>query len=116
MVLCTNDSWFKDSAATTQHLAQSVFRALENRRSVVISANSGISAFIAPDGSLTSSLGALKAGVLSDEVSIRSDFSPYTLWGDVPVCMLCLVCIVFAVISNVKERKDEKRRSSLQQG
>lgn len=116
MVLCTNDSWFKDSAATTQHLAQSVFRALENRRSVVISANSGISAFIAPDGSLTSSLGALKAGVLSDEVSIRSDFSPYTLWGDVPVCMLSLVCIVFAVIFNVKERRDEKRRSSLQQG
>lgn len=115
IVLCTNDSWFKDSAATTQHLAQSVFRAVENRRSVVISANSGISAFITPKGECSSVLGAMKAGVLTDSAEVRDDMSLYTLWGDLPLSLFCIGAVVFAAVYNLRDRIYEKRRASSQQ-
>ncbi|MFZ5801890.1 MAG: apolipoprotein N-acyltransferase [Candidatus Omnitrophota bacterium] len=52
LVVMTNDAWFGHSAAPYQHLQASVFRAIENRIGVVRSANTGISAFIAPSGKI----------------------------------------------------------------
>ena len=42
----TNDAWFGISAAPYQHAANSVFRAIENRRALIRSANTGLSCFI----------------------------------------------------------------------
>src|SRR5206468_11417560 len=50
LVNLTNDGWFGRSPAPFQHLAMSVFRAVENRTYLVRAANTGISAIVAPDG------------------------------------------------------------------
>lgn len=50
LVNLTNDAWYGKSSAPHQSLAMSVLRAVESRRSVVRSANTGYSAFIGPDG------------------------------------------------------------------
>lgn len=50
LVNITNDAWFGQSGQPQQHLANSVFRAIENRANLVRSANSGISAFIDAKG------------------------------------------------------------------
>jgi apolipoprotein N-acyltransferase len=50
LVNLTNDAWFDPSAESRQHLAHSVFRAVENRVPLVRSANTGISAVIDADG------------------------------------------------------------------
>ncbi len=46
----TNDAWFKDTKAPFLHLAAAVFASVENKRSLVRSANTGVSAFIDPFG------------------------------------------------------------------
>ena len=46
----TNDAWFDVSAASRQHLAQSVFRAVENRVPLVRVANTGLSCSIRTTG------------------------------------------------------------------
>ncbi|MDR3631883.1 MAG: apolipoprotein N-acyltransferase [Desulfocapsaceae bacterium] len=46
----TNDAWYGKSSAPQQSFAMTVFRAVENRRSVVRAANTGISGFIDPLG------------------------------------------------------------------
>ncbi|MBN1587674.1 MAG: apolipoprotein N-acyltransferase, partial [Candidatus Omnitrophica bacterium] len=46
LINITNDAWFGRSAAPFQHLAASVFRAVEFGRSVVRSANTGVSGFV----------------------------------------------------------------------
>ncbi len=46
----TNDAWFKDTKAPFLHLAAAVFASVENKRALVRSANTGVSAFIDPFG------------------------------------------------------------------
>ena len=50
IVNMTNDTWSKSVPAAMQHFAMAVFRATENRRSVVRAANSGITAIVEPSG------------------------------------------------------------------
>lgn len=54
LVNITNDAWYKEGSAPFQHLAASVFRAVENRVYLARCANTGISGFIAPSGRLLS--------------------------------------------------------------
>ena len=56
MVVITNDAWFMKTGAPYQHAQSSVFRAVENRISVVRSANTGYSCFIDQKGKVTGSV------------------------------------------------------------
>jgi apolipoprotein N-acyltransferase len=49
----TNDAWFEESSGSHQHLAHSVFRAVENARPMIRSGNNADSALILPDGTVT---------------------------------------------------------------
>lgn len=49
----TNDSWYGDSTEPLEHLALASFRAIEQRRSVVRSTNTGLSAIVDPVGRLS---------------------------------------------------------------
>jgi apolipoprotein N-acyltransferase len=50
MVNLTNEAWFEKTAASRQILSMSVFRAVENRVSLLRSANTGISSLVDPLG------------------------------------------------------------------
>jgi len=53
LVVMTNDSWFGRTDAPYQHLAASIFRAVENGVPVVRAANTGVSALISAQGKVT---------------------------------------------------------------
>jgi apolipoprotein N-acyltransferase len=57
-------------------------RAVEHRLAVVRAANTGISAFIAPNGRIARSLPLYERGALADEIALRSRTTLYTRWGD----------------------------------
>jgi apolipoprotein N-acyltransferase len=53
LLIITNDGWWENTAGHKQHLAYASIRAVENRRMIYRSANTGVSAVILPDGRIT---------------------------------------------------------------
>ncbi|MGE0638881.1 MAG: apolipoprotein N-acyltransferase [Thermoanaerobaculia bacterium] len=78
LVSVTNDAWYGDTAAPWQHLAAARFRAAENRRYLLRAAITGVSAAIAPDGSLAGSLGVGERGTIRVQVEGSREFSPFS--------------------------------------
>jgi apolipoprotein N-acyltransferase len=62
LVVMTNDSWFGRTAAPYQHLAASIFRAVENGVPVVRAANTGVSALISSQGLVTQRVSSAETG------------------------------------------------------
>ncbi len=52
LVNITNDAWFRDSAQPAMHLENALFRAVENRRPLVRSTNTGVSCMIDARGAV----------------------------------------------------------------
>ncbi|MCK5247130.1 apolipoprotein N-acyltransferase, partial [Candidatus Bipolaricaulota bacterium] len=80
LITVTNDAWFNESSELAAHFASAVFRAVENRRWVIQSANGGISGIVSPVGQIVETLNA--EGVISGSIQLRTDISLYTRWGD----------------------------------
>ncbi|HOA39017.1 MAG TPA: nitrilase-related carbon-nitrogen hydrolase, partial [Flavihumibacter sp.] len=70
------------TAGHKQHLAYARLRAIESRRWVVRSANTGISAVINPMGTITQKLGWEKEGLLTASVPTYNRMTFYARYGD----------------------------------
>lgn len=98
LVNITNDAWFGRSAASYQHIAMVVFRAVENRVPVVRSANTGISGFVSPIGSIEGETDIFVRTAVEGKIfPMKQGSTFYTLYGDLFVSF-CLF-IVFSVFS-----------------
>jgi apolipoprotein N-acyltransferase len=78
----SNDAWYGDSSALPQHLSFSIFRAIENRRSLIRSTNTGLTATVDPLGRIQKILSPFHRDILIDEVSLMSHLSFYSKRGD----------------------------------
>jgi len=83
LTVITNDGWWGDTPGYKQHLTFSQLRAIENRRSVVRSANTGISCFINQKGEIEQSLGWDEKGVLIQEINQNEEVTFYVKYGDI---------------------------------
>lgn len=81
IITISNDSWFGFTSAPFQHLAMSVFRAVENRRYLLRSTSNGISAAIAPDGKIITSIPYGDEDTLIAPFSYLSQISFFTRIG-----------------------------------
>ncbi|MEW2914480.1 apolipoprotein N-acyltransferase [Leisingera sp. JC11] len=91
LVQITNDAWFGTRSGPYQHLVQARMRALEQGLPMIRAANTGVSAMIAPDGTLLDRLPLGEAGYF--DASLPAPLPPtlYSRTGDWPVFLLCLI-------------------------
>jgi apolipoprotein N-acyltransferase len=96
----TNDAWFGDSGAPYQHFDMSVFRAVENRRSMVRAANTGISGVILPSGEVIARTSIFKRVEMTAEVPLMTDKTFYTLYGDIfaYLCSGITACFIAIIL------------------
>ncbi len=111
LVNMTNDAWSSSVPGAMQHMIMAVFRAVENRRSVVRSTNAGMTNIIDPNGRILSSLAPFIEGYLVGMASVhRGAFTLYTRWGDwLPWVLLGLS--ILAVIAGIARRTAARRTS-----
>ena len=83
LVNMTNDSWSNAVACEMQHMSIALFRALENKRTLVRSTNGGITCVIDPNGRITAMLPPFTEDYLIAEAPIYTEEQTlYTRWGD----------------------------------
>jgi apolipoprotein N-acyltransferase len=83
LVNMTNDAWYGRTSAPYQHLAMTVFRAVENGRYLVRAANTGITAVVDPRGRIVEKTALFDRTVLVRDVGLLSGRTFYTRFGDV---------------------------------
>ncbi|WP_245621704.1 apolipoprotein N-acyltransferase [Sedimenticola selenatireducens] len=92
LVNASNDAWFGDSLAPSQHLEIARMRALESGRYLLRSTNTGISALIDPKGKVRDFSPAFQRHVLSGEIIPMQGATPYVRIGNWGVVLFsCLV-------------------------
>ncbi|WP_373499723.1 apolipoprotein N-acyltransferase [Desulfococcus sp.] len=82
LVNVTNDAWYGRSSAPYQHFSMAVFRAVENKRALIRSANTGISGFIDPVGRVEGSTPLFVDAAVTRAVPVLTRKTPYTRAGD----------------------------------
>ncbi len=101
LMLSTNDSWFGDSAGTKMHFAQAKLRAIENGRSVVRAANTGISAIIDPNGREIKTLECNKEGLITADVPLGEGLTLYTRIGNIFIILCAFFTIILLECKNI---------------
>lgn len=94
LVNLTNDAWFGKSREPHIHLALAVFRAVEQRRFLVRSTNTGVSAIIGPGGRIIDPTPVFARANVVGDVAVLKGTTFYQRYGHwFPV--LCLLTLTF---------------------
>jgi len=103
LINVTNDAWFGRTAAPLQHFQHIILRAVENRRWIVRVANSGISAIIDPLGEVSHVQPQHERRIMTGDVHLRDDLSPYVRVGDL-FAWFCTLLMGFIILTPLFRR------------
>jgi apolipoprotein N-acyltransferase len=101
IAIITNDGWWENTSGKDQHLDYAKLRAIETRRWVCRSANTGISAFINQRGDVVKHSAWWVKTALKQDINLNSDITFYVAYGDyLPKIgsILAVLGIVFLLI------------------
>ena len=113
--IITNDGWWDDTPGYIQHLNYARLRAIENRRQIARSANTGVSCFIDEFGNISQPTGWWQEAVISADLYHSSRLTFFSRYGDLisftavgAGSLLCMVAIVLRLIRrNSSKNKSE---------
>lgn len=103
MAVITNDAWWGDTPGYRQHLRYSCLRAIETRRDIVRSANTGISAFINQRGDIVSQTDWWTRETLSGTLYLNSALTPFVCYGDIIGRIACFVVLLLAAAALIRK-------------
>ncbi|AWU42891.1 apolipoprotein N-acyltransferase [Blattabacterium punctulatus] len=101
IVIITNDGWWGRSQGYKQHLYYARLRAIENRKYIARSSNTGVSCFINEKGEIISSIPYGKKGILSDKVILNRRKTFYTKNGDYLAKISLLTVIIIFIYTTI---------------
>ena len=114
IAIITNDGWWENTSGKDQHLDYAKLRAIETRRWVCRSANTGISAFINQRGDIVQQTKWWTRIAIKQDINLNSDLTFYTLYGDyIPKTgsLIAIAGIIWILVGTVKDRRRKKALS-----
>lgn len=109
IAIITNDGWWGNTSGKDQHLLYAKLRAVETRRWVVRSANTGISAFINQRGDITKQSKWWTRTALKEDINLNSELTFYAENGDLLAKLLSFAGLLLAMI--IPYQRWTKRKS-----
>ena len=104
----TNDGWWGDTPGHRQHFEMSKLRAIENRRGIARSANTGISGFINQRGDVVECSNYWEPTALRNTLNVNDDMTFYSRHGDylyrAATFVACLV-LCFSFVTSILRKK-----------
>ena len=105
LVNITNDAWFGRTSAPYQHFSMAVFRAIENRRSLVRAANTGISGYIDPVGRVLETSPLFETAVLSRSIPLIKDYETFYVRHKDWLAICCLIASGMIIVLQLIVKK-----------
>ncbi len=107
LFIITNDGWWHDTPGHRQHFDFARLRAVETRRAIARSANTGRSGFITSRGDVRETLGWDIRGTITDDVSLNRDITLYVRFGDW-ICRISLLVLGLSILYFIAYRIRKK--------
>ena len=104
LAIITNDGWWKNTAGYKQHLNYARLRAIEQRKSVVRSANTGISSVINSRGDVLQKSNWDEVVCMQANVPLINTSTFYSQFGDYIGRLSVFIAIIFLIMTFVKVR------------
>ena len=104
--IITNDGWWDDTPGYHQHKYYASMRAIEHRRSIARSANTGTSCFINQRGDISDQTPWWEEAVIRKKININDEITFYTQYGDyIPrvASFLAVLLLVFTVAKRLNK-------------
>ncbi len=109
--ISTNDGWWKDTPGYKQHMSFARLRAIENRRSVARSANTGTSGFINQRGDIEAASDWWVPDAINKTVNLNDEITFYMMYGDVlgrSLSFVAVLLVLFTFVRRFKKRFSAK--------
>lgn len=112
LVNLTNDAWYGRSSAPQQSWAMAVLRAVENRRSMVRAANTGISGLVAPTGAVLRKSNIFTEDALTGTVPLLTIETVFAQggWYFGPACVVLTGCLLLHAAWTARQQRHQLRR------
>ncbi|GAA4274424.1 hypothetical protein GCM10022258_37200 [Aquimarina gracilis] len=104
LAVITNDAWWGNTQGHKQHLSYARLRAIETRRSIARSANTGISAIINQTGTIVDQLGYEKQGALKGKLKTNDKITFYVKAGNY-IARIAIFLTVFIFLFSMTRRR-----------
>ncbi len=104
IAIITNDGWWENTSGKDQHLDYAKLRAIETRRWVCRSANTGLSAFINQRGDVVKQTNWWTQDAIKQDINLNSDLTFYVKHGDYlakAATLISLIIIFFLIINKL---------------
>jgi apolipoprotein N-acyltransferase len=99
--IITNDGWWDDTPGYVQHLNYARLRAIENRREIARSANTGISCFIDRFGNISNATSWWKEAVIEKTMEANDELTFFSRFGDLLSYFSVVVTILLMALALV---------------
>lgn len=114
LFIITNDGWWGRTEGHRQHLQYARLRAIETRRWIARSANTGVSCFINPMGQIRQAQPYWEEAVIKGNVTPGDRFTFYVRYGDLlskGALIFCILLIVYSTVLRFTNRKGYVERN-----
>ncbi|MCD0486800.1 apolipoprotein N-acyltransferase [Pedobacter sp. MC2016-14] len=98
IAIITNDGWWGNTSGKDQHLLYAKLRAIETRRWIVRSANTGISAFINQKGDIVQESKWWTRNALKADLNLNDQLTFYVKSGDILAQLLSVFALLLALV------------------